>query len=90
MFINPHGGLDIVTLNSPSVWFVGWVLSLVGTPRLRINFCQRFKILEGTTEQFCKPGLLYKADFTGVAVLVSFFAFLPLHIQFVLKLKKNL
>lgn len=35
----------------------------MGTLRLRINFCWHFKILEGTTEQFCKLGLLYKHRF---------------------------
>lgn len=58
--------------------------------RLQINFCQHFKILEGTTEQLCTSGLLYDTDLTGVALPLAFFAFLSLHIQFVLKLKRIL
>lgn len=45
-------------------------------PRLLINFRRHFKILEGTTEQLCKPGLLLDTDLTGVALPLAFFAFL--------------
>lgn len=57
-------------------------------PRLPINFRRHFKILEGTTEQLCKRGLLLDTDLTGVALPLAFFAFLSLCIKFVLKLKR--
>lgn len=53
-------------------------------------FFQCSQILEGTTEQLCKPGSLYNMHFIGVTLLVSFFAFLSLHIHFALKFKRIL
>lgn len=59
-----------------------------GNMKLQDSFFQCSQILEGTTEQLCKPGSLYNMDFTGVTLLVSFS--LSLHVHFALKFKRIL
>lgn len=82
--------LDIICTAFAMCLARGLGVCFPGNMKTQDSFFQCSQILEGTTEQLCKSGLLYNMDFAGVTLLVSFFAFLLLHIHFVLKFKRVL